>query len=435
MKIFIIGKKKMYIVTTFFLVILLCLFAWNFYSNASAKATIYLSTNKESLEIGEEIEITINISGNETSAFTSYLYFDNSKLEYVSGPETTNVVEDHIIYVWYDETGGNNPKSAELVTFTFEAKSNGMANFTVIGEFYSKIGQLLQTDNQDISIQIGKEKSKLEKIAEEEQGTETQTDNANLQSLRLELEGMSPTFDASINQYYLTIDNTVNQLEVSAITENPNATINIDGNTNLKEGLNEININIISEDATKTNTYKIEVTKTSDLESANTNLETLAIENVLFNIPFDTNETNYEAEVSNDTTSLNLLAIPENEQATTQVTGKDNLKEGNNLVEIVVTAANGYTKKVYQINVYKRNLEEEQKYQEEQEQNKQKLEEAYQIEELSTNSTNSDENTEEINDLQEEQEQKQENAIVWGILAIVFMGLLVAIVKKYVSSK
>ena len=58
--------------------------------------------------------------------------------------------------------------------------------------------------------------------------------------------------------------------------------------------------------------------------------------------PFDPNETNYIAEVAKGMNDLNIFAVPENEKATVQISGGKNLKEGNNTVTVVVTAANRF---------------------------------------------------------------------------------------------
>lgn len=355
-------------------------------SYASTTGTVYLTTNQDILEKGEEIEVAVNIDNAKTAGFDFSLYFDDSKLEYVSGPENTNVIGNRIVFVWYDTQGGNEAKEGELAKFKFKAKEDGLATFTIQGEFYSEVGQLTQTDYKYKQIQIGKEESVLQKQAQEEQGSNFEGSNAYLQSLRLEKEGITPNFNKEIYEYYLTIPNNIQNLEVLAISENPNASINISGNKDLKEGLNDILIQVISEDKTQNKVYTIHTTKTANIELANTNLEILAIENVLLNPPFDENETNYKAEISNQITDLNILAVPQNEQATIEMNGKSDLKEGHNLIDIVVTAPNGFTKRNYQIDVYKRNLDEETKYQEEQKIQKEKLEQAYKIQELSANS-------------------------------------------------
>ena len=103
--------------------------------NANNMGTVNLSANKETISIGEEVEITINID-RLTAAFTANIEFDDSKLKYISGPENTTLVDNRIIFVWYDKTGGNGEKG-ELGNFIFKAKDNGNIRLCVNGEFYS----------------------------------------------------------------------------------------------------------------------------------------------------------------------------------------------------------------------------------------------------------------------------------------------------------
>lgn len=408
-------KKKTYFLINFIIIFLLVILKESY---AYTTGTVYLSSSKDIIEKDQELEITISIANAKTAAFTSYLYFDDTKLEYVSGPENTNIIGNRIIYVWYDETGGNGAKEGELTKFKFKAKEDGLATFSIEGEFYNNTGQLIQTDVKEIQLQIGREQTKLEKQTKEEQGANSQSSNATLQSLRVNIEGTTPNFEKDINEYYLTVSSKVNDIEVLAVSENPNATIEITGNTNLKKGLNLITIKVTSEDKTQNNSYTIYVTKTDNEELANSNLEILAVENTLLNPPFETSITHYMVEVSNETTSLNVLAVPENEKGTVQITGKNNLKEGNNLITIAVTAPNGISKRIYQINVYKRNQEEENKYKEQQQENKEKLEEIYQAERISTPSEEG----------LEKSENKKENRRIWLVLVAVIIGVSLIII-------
>lgn len=408
-----------------FCILLTIIFFTKNTSIATTTGTVYLSSDKQAIEIDEEIEITLNIKNINTAVFTSYLHFDNTKFEYVSGPDNTNVIDNRVIFVWYDETGGSNAKQGELAKFKFKALQNGTAVFTTSGEYYTETGQQIDINFEEIQVQIGKEETKLQKEAKEEQGTDTTTTNSNLNALRIDVEGIVPTFSKDIYEYYLTIGNEINDIEVLAVSENPNATVEITGNHNLKQGLNDIIIKVISEDRTSESTYKISVTKTEDAELANTNLETLAIENVLLNPPFYTNITNYQIEISNDTTNLNILAVPENEQGTVQIIGNENLQEGNNPISVIVTAPNGITTREYTINAYKRNQEEEQAYLEEQKGRLEKLEEAYDIEMHSD--TNEETNT-------ENNENTNNNTIIYIVLGVIGIIIITGIIY-YVYKK
>lgn len=323
-------------------ILLLIVISFAKLSYASETGRVYLETNKEIIEKGEEIEITVNLKDVKTTAFSFSLYFDELKLEYISNIENTNVIDNRIIYVWHDVSGGINAKQGELAKFKFKAKENGTVNFSIQGEFFNNNGGLIETNFETKQIQIGKEETILERQASEEQGIDSRTSNANLQALRLNIEGITPSFQNNIYEYYLTVQNNINEIEVLAISENPNANVEISGNTKLKDGLNFINIVVTSEDKTTKNTYIIQVTKTTNLELANNNLETLAIENTLLYPPFDMTNTNYKVEISNKLDNINILAIPQNEKAVVKITGKDNLKQGSNLVTIVVTAPNRF---------------------------------------------------------------------------------------------
>lgn len=186
----------------------------------------------------------------------------------------------------------------------------------------------------------------------------------------------------------------------------------------LKEGLNEIKIKVVSEDNTQNTEYIIKVTKTANLELANANLEILAIENVLLNPAFENNVTQYETQISNEITKLNIFAVPENEKGNVVIEGNENLQNGNNKITITVTAPNGITQRKYQINAYKRNSNEEQVYKQEQNKLQEKLEEAYEIEKISNLNENNIINTTE-----------EKNILPFIIIGIVFIAIIIVIRK------
>ncbi len=355
-------------------------------SYAQSTTTVSVNSSKEIYEENEEIEVTVLIENAKTVAFSTYIYFDNLKLEYISGPENVNVVENYIVYVWYDKTGGNTPLEGEVAKFKFKAKERGIATFSVNGEFYDNQNKQIETNFKDVQIKIGKEQGLINNLIEEKDSKDLQTNNANLQILRLDREGITPNFKQDVYKYYITVPIDVKSIEVLAIGENPNSIIDIKGNDNLITGLNVITINVLSEDRTQSNVYTIEVTKTDNESSANTNLEILAVENVLLNPPFESNITQYNVNISNQLSNLNIFAVPEDPNATVQINGNSNLNEGNNLITITVTAQNGFSKKLYVLDVYKRNYNEEIIFKNEQEDNIHKLEEIYQLEKTSENS-------------------------------------------------
>ena len=381
--------------------------------------SVYLHVLNTEIKNGEEFSFTINLANINVAAFDIQIYFNNELLEYVSGPENTNVVGSKIMTVWYDETGGENPKqNCELVKYTFKAKEIESEYIAIQGEFYNAEGVQVQKFTDGIEI-IANQETQTEMI-EISQESEVTSNNSKLKILRLNHEGITPVFSPDITEYYFLTED-LSSLEVTAISENADANIMISGNTNFKEGLNTIVIEVSSPDKTSKTQYTISVTKTKDLEKANANLETLAIENVTLDPEFANDIYQYNAIVSNTTENLNILAIPERQNASVEITGKENLQFGNNLISIQVTAENRYTIKQYKINVYRRNEEEQKIADEEAQMNIQKVNAIL-----------------EKQDREGEKQEESENSIIenikenlWFVIIYIIFSIIIVILVIY----
>ncbi len=309
---------KKFLINSF---IILILFNFNF-SFAYNSKIVYLSSNKNNMKKGDEIEIKICIDNTKIAAFTAYIYFDNSKLELLNENDNLKVEDNKIILVWYDLKGGENTKEGELATIKFRAKETGIANFNIDGEFYDKNQEKLETTFKELQIEIENEP-----------------------------------------QY---------------------------------------------------------------LNPSNTNLEILAIENVLLYPPFDANITSYEVETENNL--LKILAVPENEKARVDIIGNQNLKVGNNTININVVSEDGLSNKTYKINAYKMNEEEKKEYIENQKENEEKLEKIYEVQTVENEVVKAPYNTNssqrEIKEVQEDVKKKSNNSL-WIIVILIFVVVLI----------
>ena len=83
--------------------------------------------------------------------------------------------------------------------------------------------------------------------------------------------------------------------------------------------------------------------------SKNNNLKSLSVEGHELSPTFDKDTLEYSLELENGTESIEVKATKEDSTASIKGTGVINLTEGDNLIEIVVTAQNGSTK-TYKIN-------------------------------------------------------------------------------------
>lgn len=326
-----------------------------------AKSEITVTFNKENIQVGEDVGLKINIANVDIASFTLEIYFNETNLEYISGPENSNYSNGRILYIWVSETG-ENKSNIDIGTFLFKGKKDGVSNIVVTGEFYNSEGKQIQLENgkKEIRIGVNNSQNQAEQIAES-----NLSDNTNLSILRINEEGISPDFRPDIKEYYFIANKNINKLEVTAIAENPNAVVTIIGNDNFIIGKNTIDIKVESEDKTKIDIYRIFVTRAENIEMANANLETLAIRQATLNPEFDNNVTYYKAEIANDINKIDILAIPQKENATVKIAQNDEMQIGLNKIEITVTAEDGITDKKYVLEVYRRNEEEEIKAQEE----------------------------------------------------------------------
>ena len=393
-----------------------------------AEDNLKINTDKENINLNENFKIYVNIGNIDVASYTLNIYFDNTKVEYISGSDNTNVINNRIINIWYDETGGKNTKNnQEIAVFEFKAKETGTASFYLGGELFDNNANKIQVNNSYTNISIGEE-SKNTKISE----NINQTNNSMLKIMRLDKEGITPEFSPDIKEYYFTTDLSTNSLNITAIPEAENSKVSITGNENLKEGLNKILIEVTSSDNTSKSVYVINATKTDNKKAANANLETLAIENIELEPIFETNILNYKASVANDVKSINVFAVPEKIEGKVEISGNTEIKEGDNNVTIKVIAPNGYTYKNYIINVHRRTKEEDVKLEEEQKANKEQLNEILEekgIEFLSTE--------QEIENNVENKNYEKDNkrVIIIGFVIVIVVGMFIIYKMKNKNKK
>lgn len=413
-------KKIIYFVITIFMIIL---FSYPLKSRALENATFYLQSDKDNVIIGDEFEVSLNLKGINTSAYSIEIFFDTTKLEFISGPENSNVIGNKVKIVWYDSNGGTEAKQGKIEELKFKSIAPGIADFDVNGEFFDENTNLMQTDFENFQIEI------LEQdVTEGVNGRAIQNQNSTqLKSLRLNVEGIVPDFETDIYDYSLTLPEQLKEIkdiEVQTIAENENAKIEVSGNKNLKDGLNIINVVVTNQG--KSQEYKIKVTKTQNLEMANTNLENLAIEYAILSPEFNEQITRYNTQVANEINQLNILAIPENEQSKVEILSNDKLNEGNNKIEIKVTAPNGFTQRIYEINVYKRNKQEETIYNQEVDKVKKRLEEAYSVnKEVSENDNRGETMNNDNNEVKNEKRENKKDYLLMAVDVFIVVSIII----------
>lgn len=165
---------------------------------------------------------------------------------------------------------------------------------------------------------------------------------------------ISPSFDPKIYEYKLNVPN--EQEEITFIALKSSQEVEVTGNKDyaLKTGDNEIKFEVIAPDG-KSKTYQVTVTRGA---SDNNYIESLLVHEGILYKEFNKETLNYEVDVRNDLKKITIDVILEDKNATYEIIGNENLKQGQNLVTVRVKAENNDIRD-YNIIV---NLQEESKF-------------------------------------------------------------------------
>lgn len=188
-----------------------------------------------------------------------------------------------------------------------------------------------------------------EEEPDEEKPEETDEEKSNvktLSSLTVEQYSLEPEFSPDITEYSLTVGGDVEKLDIGAIAEDTNATIEITGNTGLLIGENTINVKVTAEDGT-VRTYTINVTKVADV---GVQLSELSIENYTLTPEFSSDVYEYTLNIGDTSvTNLTVDAKSDEENVDIEIAGNNELKPGKNIITILVTSEDDNLTTTYQI--------------------------------------------------------------------------------------
>lgn len=170
--------------------------------------------------------------------------------------------------------------------------------------------------------------------------------NKNLSSLEVVGYELSPYFNKNNLTYTVIIPEDVTSIEINAEPEVEGAIVRISGNTRLTRQENTVTVRVTAKDGTS-RAYSITVLKAPEV---NLKLDSLQIEGLELNPVFDEDTFYYTSSlVDTELTSLNVNAVANDETANVEVIGADNLVDGENLINIIVS--NDYETTIYQVNV------------------------------------------------------------------------------------
>lgn len=327
----------------------------------ASSATIGFSGNS-TVSLNDTITIKMYVNGDNSTdggivSVGGNLSFDSNHLEYVSGTGTTSPYTFQInknanyIIAGLDTTLSSGITSkTEVFTFVFKAKKVGTTQVTLTNAKLSDVSSKLTTTVTPKSITI----TDAPPAPTTSPTPSTKSSDATLKRLSASGYTLSPSFKANTTSYIVTVPSTATTIKLEGATNHSKATVSGLGNITLTGNETVATIKVTAEDGSvKTYTVKIEKEEQEQEEVKKSNdatLKKLDVSGYTLTPIFKSNVNNYSMKVRNNITSLNVTAIPNNNEAQVVISGNKNWKEGNNTVTIKVTAEDG-TVNTYIVNV------------------------------------------------------------------------------------
>ena len=174
--------------------------------------------------------------------------------------------------------------------------------------------------------------------------------NNYLSSITLSAGNLSPEFYRETFEY--TVENLpeeINEIEINATAEDERAHISGLGVVSLNPGENRIQIGVTAENE-NVREYVIIINKKQELTESDLRLSDLEVSQInkngeftKLNIPFNKEIFEYDIEVENDIVDLDVNPTVEREGIIVETQGEKNLKDGENVVSITLSAQNNET--------------------------------------------------------------------------------------------
>lgn len=259
--------------------------------------------------------VTINAVKPSTNTFIGSLYVEGYNLS----PTFSKTKYEYSLNV-----------PADVTSVNIVAKQ-GEKNQTITGTGIKKLDYGANRVRVVVSAQDGSSRTYLIVINRKDD----RTGDTTLKSLTV--SNTNITYDKNKTTYEATVSKTVDSILITAITNDPNATMTGTGKQQLNIGSNTFKLHVTSSGGNEA-TYTIIINRSNevieDIKQSN-KLKSLNINNLGFTL--DDEKNYYTISIPNNINILNIEAIPESKTATVEILDNNNLQEGINLITVKVT--------------------------------------------------------------------------------------------------
>lgn len=217
----------------------------------AAVATIDLQVEKEAVRVGEEFEVSLLISAQpvegETTQdavigdFEAYLIYNADVMEFVTAP---SCITGGAGMLRIADMGASPSEGTRKYVIRFLALERGVADLSLDSRpmVYSYgMGNAMSVSSNVLNFAI--------------EASKDASDNANLSALKVNPGKLSPAFATTVREYEVSVPFETEMIVVSALTEDENADVGVNGTTGLQVGRNTVVVTVTAEDGTEKRYY------------------------------------------------------------------------------------------------------------------------------------------------------------------------------------
>ena len=343
------------------------------FSPKSQAASLVINFSKSTANVGDTVTVTITGQGLAGRADLT-----------VSGPATLSENT-----VWVDNNSASvTAKITGEDPVTITATPTSMAENSATADPYTQpTAGTITVASTSSSGSSSSGSSSSGGSTSNNETTSKESSNANLSNLGIRPNDFSG-FTPGTTTYNVTVPEDVESVEVYATAQESSATVSGTGTKTLEYGANALSVTVTAEDGT-TKTYTINVTREEteqeeeeqpeeDTEVKN-GLSNITIGDLELNPSFVTDVYEYTVKYIGEDTSLDIQAVATDPSYTVEILGNEELKEGENIITILVSDEEGTNVATYQLTVNKLLIDEEALAREEEEKQQQKQRKMFMI--------------------------------------------------------
>ena len=237
-------KRGLAILTAF----ILCL---QFGKIDAQAANVVIALSASTVSVGNNVTATISVSGSYISAYTIYVSYNSSVLQYNSASGSAIV----------NGGGGTvtaSGTSAGSFSISFTAIANGSGSITTSGsDVYDINGNAISISHAGATVTVATASNNGDTnngnaTTEAGETTETTEDDGrsadcDLASLQVSPGTLTPAFSADRTTYSLQVDEDVTSVVVSASAADGNATTSVSGANSIQKGKNTVRVTVTAE--------------------------------------------------------------------------------------------------------------------------------------------------------------------------------------------